>query len=239
MLDPQFKRYLEERNKFKGMPWRLPSVLEMIRYYKVWKSCQLPGRTPLDDEIPWITFSAISFLEKNLTKTMRVFEYGSGGSSVFIARRVQSLVSVEHDSFWGKIVAEKLASCLLDNCRIKVVPPHAESDAQGKSPADPAAYVSSNEQYAGYSFRDYVQAIDSYGDGEFDLVLIDGRARPSCFARALPKVVRGGFICWDNTEREHYAPAMKLAGADFDFYDFPGPSPYVNFFTRTSVWQRR
>lgn len=221
------------------MPWRLPSIPEMIRYYREWKACQLSGRTPLDDELPWITFAAIRFLEKNLNKTMRVFEYGSGGSSVFIARRVQLLETVEHDSSWGRVVAEKLSSCHLDNCRIRVVPPHVENGAQRKSPADPAAYISSNEQYAGYSFRDYVQTIDAYDDGEFDVVLIDGRARPSCFAHAVRKVARGGFICWDNTEREHYAPAMKLAGKNFDFYDFPGPSPYVNFFTRTSVWQRR
>lgn len=238
MFNLQLLRYLEERNRFKGVPWRVPTVLEMIRYHRRWKSSLLSGRTPLDDEIPWITFSAIDFLKKKLNRRMRVFEYGAGGSSVFFARYAQFVVTVEHDASWGMLVAERLASCNLDNCQIKVIPPRIAGNVHAKDPADPASYVSSNEQYNGYSFFDYVTAIDSYDDYAFDVVFIDGRARPSCFVHALPKVSRGGFICWDNTDREHYAPAMELAGTNFDFYDFPGPSPYISYFTRTSVWQR-
>jgi len=64
------------------------------------------------------------------------------------------------------------------------------------------------------------------------------RARPSCFKHAIPKLKDAGYIVWDNTERDYYQPAIELAPEAFRFGDFPGPSPYVYCFTRTSTWQR-
>lgn len=239
MIDPKLKRYLEEKKRFETMAWRSPPWLDLVRYYARWKAFQTPGRTPLEDEIPWITFSAISFLERKLKRDMRVLEYGAGGSTVFFARRVQSVVTVEHEPLWGKKVEERLAACQLANCQLLIVPPQEDPTTIMKSPADPASFVSGAEQLRGFDFSEYVKTVAAFDDGWFDVVLIDGRARPSCFAHALPKVGKGGYIIWDNTERSHYSPAMSMAASGFSFFDFPGPSPYVDFFTRTSVWQRR
>jgi hypothetical protein len=41
------------------------------------------GRSPVDLELPWFSYSAIDALEKRLRPEHRVFEFGSGGSSVF------------------------------------------------------------------------------------------------------------------------------------------------------------
>ena len=50
--------------------------------------------------LPWITYPAIAFLDSRLTKSMAVFEYGCGNSTLWLAERVGSIVSCEHESVW-------------------------------------------------------------------------------------------------------------------------------------------
>ncbi len=58
--------------------------------------------------IPWVTYSFIDFIKDRLNKDLTIFEYGSGNSTLFYARNVKRVVSVEHDEAWyKKIVNEK------------------------------------------------------------------------------------------------------------------------------------
>jgi hypothetical protein len=57
------------------------------------------------EELPWVTYSFIDFIKERLHKDLSVFEYGSGSSTLFYARRVRRVISVEHDKDWyNKIV---------------------------------------------------------------------------------------------------------------------------------------
>ena len=56
--------------------------------------------------IPWMTYPAISFLEKRLNCNMDVFEYGSGASTLWWAKRVKTVISCEHDFQWYTHVSE-------------------------------------------------------------------------------------------------------------------------------------
>src|SRR5918997_6685025 len=44
--------------------------------------------------LPWYTYSCTSFLESRLSSSMRVFEFGSGMSSLWYAQRVDEVVSI-------------------------------------------------------------------------------------------------------------------------------------------------
>lgn len=58
---------------------------------------------PLDNlghPLPWMTYPCIKFLEKRITKTMKVFEYGCGNSTLWWANRVSQVISYEHDWNW-------------------------------------------------------------------------------------------------------------------------------------------
>src|SRR5438876_373724 len=44
----------------------------------------LNGRSPLEFEIPWFSYAAIDFLKGFLHSQMVGFEYGSGGSTLFL-----------------------------------------------------------------------------------------------------------------------------------------------------------
>lgn len=61
--------------------------------------------------IPWVTYSFIDFIKPRLTKELSIFEYGSGNSTLFYAKHVKNVVSVEHDEAWfNKIVKKKAAN---------------------------------------------------------------------------------------------------------------------------------
>jgi len=60
------------------------------------------------EALPWVTYSFIDFIKDRLHKQLSVFEYGSGSSTTFYAKRVARVVSVEHDKEWyEKVLHEK------------------------------------------------------------------------------------------------------------------------------------
>lgn len=50
--------------------------------------------------IPWYTYPAIEYFNQLDAKGLRVFEYGSGNSSLYWAHKGAEVWSVEHDSAW-------------------------------------------------------------------------------------------------------------------------------------------
>jgi hypothetical protein len=53
-----------------------------------------------DDPIPWMTYSSIAFIERKVHSGMTVFEYSCGNSTLWWSKRVNKLVSCEHDKGW-------------------------------------------------------------------------------------------------------------------------------------------
>ncbi|SFG60151.1 FkbM family methyltransferase [Pedobacter insulae] len=69
--------------------------------------------------IPWVTYSFIDFIKPRLTKDLTIFEYGSGNSTLFYAKNVRKVVSVEHDEAWyQKIVKEKAENAEMIFCKL-------------------------------------------------------------------------------------------------------------------------
>src|SRR6478609_6251923 len=79
---------------------RLNTLISSVKYYNDWREHLAPGRNSVNDKSPWMSFSAVQFLKEITTKDMRVFEYGSGGSTLFWITRVKETISVEHDTSW-------------------------------------------------------------------------------------------------------------------------------------------
>jgi len=232
------KVYKAEVNKLGYKYFHQPSLLEFVFFFPSWYTYLHSGSSPIQDGIPWITFSATKFLEHTLTKEMVVYEFGSGGSTLFLAKRVKQVYSVEHDKTWFLTVSDAIKNKGYSNWSGRVLEPAYEGEYLEKSPSDPDAYVSGSPDFKGYSFKNYVESIDDFSDGYFDLVLIDGRARPSCFKHAVSKVRVGGYIMWDNTERLYYLEDIQNLQRGLLRVDLPGPGPYVAFFTQTSIWAR-
>ena len=75
------------------------------------------NKKPVDangNPIPWTTYSYIEFIKLYLKPGMLLFEYGSGNSTLFYAKYVHQLISVEHDRRWYS----KISSILPANCKL-------------------------------------------------------------------------------------------------------------------------
>jgi hypothetical protein len=65
------------------------------------------------EPLPWITYPAIEFIRRRIKNEMKVFEFGSGGSTLWWADRVSEVISIEHDRVWH----EKFKNIQKDNVR--------------------------------------------------------------------------------------------------------------------------
>ena len=75
---------------------------ESYLYISGWMQ-SLEERKPMDrngNPMPWMNFSIVKLLEEKLNSDLTLFEYGSGYSTLFYARKVKSVVSVEYDENW-------------------------------------------------------------------------------------------------------------------------------------------
>lgn len=172
--------------------------------------------------VPWIPYVAQEFLDSILTPDMRVFEWGSGGSTVYFAERVASVVTVEHEH--GELQPD------LENVTALFIPP--EDGELGTDPAKPEHYYS--ESYPGKNFRRYASAIDDFEP--FDLVFVDGRARPSCLRHAKAKVKPGGWLVLDNSDRAYYLEHFDVSG--WGERCFFGPGPYNDYPWQATFWRK-
>lgn len=175
-------------------------------------------------DVPWWTYDAIDAVEEWLGARpgpVRVFEYGSGASTVWLARRVAEVHSVEHHRGFAESMAPEFARH--PNVDLRVVEPVAS--------ADPSV-GSSKEGYGGLDFAAYVAAIEDVPP-ELDLVVIDGRAREACLAAAAPRLTRGGLVVFDNSRRHRYRQAIRASGLREQI--FRGLTPTLPYPEQTSL----
>jgi hypothetical protein len=226
--------------QFRLLPKGSFSWLSLIRYFIPWKNSIKPGKNTLSDGKPWMTYDAIRFLNKKIKNDMKVFEYGSGGSSVFFSKLASEIVSVEHDKNWFASVQKNITLRGITNWKgILSVPEDKRTDAVYDT-SDPEAYGTSDETNRNFSFEKYVKNIDRYPDGYFDLVVIDGRSRPSCIKHSVSKVKKNGFILLDNADRSNYQDAISkyLTEQWILQLDRFGPTSYNPDFTLTKIWKK-
>lgn len=58
--------------------------------------------------LPWNTYSYIKFIEPRLKNDFDVFEYGSGNSTIWYAKRIGTIKSVENDKDWYNLISKTL-----------------------------------------------------------------------------------------------------------------------------------
>lgn len=79
-------------------------------------------RAPVDaggKPIPWYRFAAIRFLEGRARPHFRVFEFGTGNSTLWWSDRSELVVSREHDAAWAERIKGSVAR---PNVHIELIP---------------------------------------------------------------------------------------------------------------------
>lgn len=239
-FDRQSRIWKAEVRKLAASRPECATAKKLGRFFRPWKASLQEGRSPITDAQPWISFAAIELIGNVLTKDMAVFEFGGGGSTLFFTRRVAHVVTVEHDAAWFPIIERAVRESGCSNWKGLLRPAEEGADPSA-CVADPDAYLSDDDGYRGKNFRSYASAIDAWADGHFDLVLVDGRARPSCLKHALSKVRPGGLLVLDNSDRPYYTQrtGSLIEPLFVELLSCGGPVPYLEWFTQTTIWKRR
>ncbi|NGX49316.1 MAG: hypothetical protein K940chlam5_00914 [Candidatus Anoxychlamydiales bacterium] len=195
---------------------------------------------------PIIVGTAIDWLEVNIKPSWKVFEWGSGFSTIYWSQRVKEIISVEHNIAWRNRLTSLLKKQSgLENYIMYLIPPddlflkQAMTNAvASKLSEDPTKYIS--KHFLTSNFENYVKKIDSYPDEYFDLVFVDGRARSSCIKHALPKIRKGGYLILDNADdvaRPYYIMAKQLVKR-WNHIEFYGPGLIRKNKWTTTIWTK-
>jgi len=174
-------------------------------------------------DVPWWTFDSADQVAAWLRAHpgARVFEWGSGASTLWLAARAGSVHSVEHHAVWAEVLAPRLPG----NVELRVVEAVASS-----SPV----IGSAKPGHAHLDFAAYVAAIDDVF-GDFDVVVIDGRAREACLARAVERLAPDGVIVFDNVDRQRYVDAIDTVADRLRLTMTRGLTPALPYPTRTAL----
>ena len=159
--------------------------------------------------IPWLTYSFIDFITKRLNKDMEIFEYGSGNSTIYFAKNVNTVTSVEHNLQWF----EKISTNIPENVKIIF------NDLENK------------EQYyriAELSNRKYHIIIDDAEERVKCIIhSLDSLTKD------------GVFILDDSERSEYSQGTNYLIMKGFKKLDFWGMAPGIYFKKCTSVFYRQ
>ena len=214
-------------------------ISSIMQDFPAWRAHLQDGRNPVDDKMPWICFSAIRFIRKIVRPDMNVFEYGSGGSTLYWATHVHKIVSVEHDPLWFKKMIGELDKQGINNVDYILSEPMPDPAFMAKNYAEPDDYISSDPAYEGKSFQSYAKTIDKFHNEEFDVIVVDGRARPSCIKHAIGKLKKNGYLIIDNSERKYYLRPFSVDSSSWEIRKFAGPVPYTINFSETTILKKQ
>ncbi|GAG85537.1 unnamed protein product [marine sediment metagenome] len=98
---------------------------------------------------------------------MEVFEWGSGLSSVWFAKRVKQVYIIEHDKLWYDKVKEWLRVKDITNVKLNLIEPVSGS------------------------FQNYCSSVEKYENESFNIIAVDARDRINCIIHSLDKLKRG------------------------------------------------
>lgn len=169
----------------------------------------LTKKMPIEWNLPWWSYKAIQYVD-TIVDGKRIFEYGTGGSTVRFASKAKEIIAVEDDDKWMNLVNAKLQEQSLSNARI------VHSFFDFKNSVD-------------FERSDYIKMIDKVG-GDFDIVIIDGQdgtfqERIKCFRHVEPKMRPGSYIIVDDFWRYEILRKENRAKS-VEVFESVGPCRY-------------
>jgi predicted O-methyltransferase YrrM len=151
-------------------------IIDQIRF-KIWLK--------LNPDAPWISPRAVEYLNLKLDKGMNALEWGSGRSSIWYAKRVGKLLSIEHNKRWYELVEAKMKEGGVNNAEIRQISLNHPEDEPTRN------YYDATPKYVG--------VVDEYDNNSLDFVAIDGHYRGLCVNKVKDKIKKGGYLLIDNS----------------------------------------
>lgn len=118
---------------------------------------------------PWLVREAVLYLDNLLTKESVGLEFGSGRSTIWFAKRIKKLISIEHDKNWFDKIESEIKKQNINNI-----------------------------DYRLKTEKKYTDIFNEIKDNSLDFVLVDGLLRDVCVKKSIPKIKNGGLLIIDN-----------------------------------------
>jgi hypothetical protein len=186
-----------------------------------WVRNRFDRKSPLELGLACFSWPAVDYVRRHLKPGARVFEWGAGGSTTFLASLGCAVTSVESNEYWRDLVRMHIAQESFPGARPEVRFVAAES-------LEPALV----QQY-----------VDEVRDGApWDAIFIDGAemgilSRVACAKAAVNLVPPGGMIILDDSWRPIYAGVPELLRG-YRRMEFWGLGPARVGATKTDVYIR-
>lgn len=167
-------------------------------------------------DYPWLTKMANSILISWLKDSDIGLEFGSGRSTLWLAKRVSLLTSVEHDKTWYNRVQGILEEQLVSNVKYYLREKGLEDEEAGMTSS-------------------YIRIVEDFEQDSLDFVLVDGIYRSSCAYLVIEKIRPGGLLIIDNVNR--YLPSNSISPNSRTFYDDPVSDIWAEFQKAMGNWR--
>jgi hypothetical protein len=170
-----------------------------------------------NNPIPLYTYPAIEYLNQFDFNDKKIFEFGSGNSTLYWLEQGADVTSVEHNNNWVNILSPNLN------------------------------FFSNHQYIVTNIKDEYVNSILRFANHDFDLIIIDGVfSRYLCAKNVLTKIKGNGIIILDNSDwYPNTANFLKenLGFIQVDFYGFRACKPKTAvtslFLSRNFDWKCR
>lgn len=170
---------------------RNPSLITTVAPYALH-----PTRSSWEAGEPWWNRRAIRHVNEQLPPSGEAFEWGSGGSTVWLTAQGLHVTAIESELEWAERVSRRCPSAT-----VRYIP----GTDTGTMRSEPQL-----DDHGRHFFDDYVAAIDDVALGSLDVVVIDGICRVECARRTTDKVKPGGMVVLDDTNLDFLAAAAQV-----------------------------
>eukprot|EP00002_Diphylleia_rotans_P032419 TRINITY_DN6803_c0_g1_i6.p1 TRINITY_DN6803_c0_g1~~TRINITY_DN6803_c0_g1_i6.p1 ORF type:complete len:252 (+),score=47.82 TRINITY_DN6803_c0_g1_i6:49-804(+) len=172
-----------------GLPSATHQEIHKDRVFEAPRSVDSEG----GEALPWMDLPEIDVIEEYLRPDKTMLEWGSGRSTFYFSRFVHKYYSIESDAGWCSTVQQQIQSLnLTDKIKIICI---ARTFTDQKQIGIPSSFA---------EYEKYIHAVDLWNVKAFDLVLIDGRARPQCALKVVPYLHKDSVVFIHDWSRSYY-----------------------------------
>lgn len=165
--------------------------------------------------LPWMTYTFIEYIKKNIQPHHEIFEYGCGASTLFFAPRVKKIVALESNKMWMRLMKIKLHEAGITNVEIILM----------------------EDGFLNPDYEHFAKTYSKKFNQKFDFIFVDSLKRAECAKHSYVALKDNGMLVVDDSERKSYKKIFSFfAKKEFKKQDFFGIAPGQFYLKNTTAF---